>query len=241
MKEIFYDLLDRLKKHLDIKSDAGLARELGITPQALSSFKKQKKFPSDLIIKYCFNNKLSIDWLFTGEGPKYRNREEGGNCQQSMEKSAGGMQLIAQSGSPGSPVTQHIKTTNRERLPSNETTVHSVHKSKIQQPDAQQRERLPSNETSVQTHALTKSIISEENQDSKIPPKSGQPEEPYKYSAGSPAGLKLKQPPPPEYDGRNPIVDLLVIQLHRIYFQGDDIARAKLTTLLTALDPGEIT
>lgn len=58
--------LDKLKAHLKVTSDAEVARSLGVTPQALSSFKKAGKFPSDLLITFCLNHKLSLDWLLSG-------------------------------------------------------------------------------------------------------------------------------------------------------------------------------
>lgn len=68
MKEENYKIIfDRLQKHALGKSDADVARALGVSPQALSAFKKQGKFPPDLLIKYCFSHQLSLDWLFYGE------------------------------------------------------------------------------------------------------------------------------------------------------------------------------
>ncbi len=64
----FQVVFDRLKHHLNAKSDADVARGLDVSPQALSAFKKQEKFPSDLLIKYCFMHDLSIDWLLLGTG-----------------------------------------------------------------------------------------------------------------------------------------------------------------------------
>ncbi len=57
---------------MNAKSDADVARGLGISPQALSAFKKKGKFPSNLLIKYCLSHQISIDWILTGEGEKKR-------------------------------------------------------------------------------------------------------------------------------------------------------------------------
>lgn len=71
----FQGTLDRLKDLIGAKSDADVARGLDISPQAMSSFKKQKKFPADLMVNYCLRNQISIDWLLTGKGQKCREME----------------------------------------------------------------------------------------------------------------------------------------------------------------------
>jgi len=52
----FTVVLDRVCKAIGSDKPIEMARELGVTPQSVSHFKKQKKFPPDLIIKYCFKN-----------------------------------------------------------------------------------------------------------------------------------------------------------------------------------------
>lgn len=71
-EENFKTTLDKLKEYLKARSDSDVARKLGVSPQALSSFKKQGHFPSDLLIKFCLLHQLSIDWLLTGEGAMIR-------------------------------------------------------------------------------------------------------------------------------------------------------------------------
>ncbi|MBF0556285.1 MAG: helix-turn-helix domain-containing protein [Nitrospirae bacterium] len=71
-EKLFLGIYTRLRQYTKANSDAGIARSLGITPQAFSSFKKEQKIPSDLLIKYCFMNNVSIDWLLTGEAKVYK-------------------------------------------------------------------------------------------------------------------------------------------------------------------------
>lgn len=60
-------IVDKLKKAFNAKNDAALARRLMITPQALSGFKKNGEFPTDLVVKYAHRYKLSLDdLLFDG-------------------------------------------------------------------------------------------------------------------------------------------------------------------------------
>lgn len=65
----FNDIIKKLKKHSGEKTDAGIARALKVTPQALSGFKKNDKFPPELLIRYCAKHKLSTDWMFGIERP----------------------------------------------------------------------------------------------------------------------------------------------------------------------------
>jgi len=64
----FNEILNKLKDYQDTKTDASIAKSLGVTPQALSGFKKNNKFPTELLLKYCSKNNLSADWLFNLKG-----------------------------------------------------------------------------------------------------------------------------------------------------------------------------
>ncbi len=72
MRVKYSDVLERMKKSADLKNDSRLARLLGVTPQALSNYKKRSKVPSDLLIKFADMQGLSVDWLLSGEGAKHR-------------------------------------------------------------------------------------------------------------------------------------------------------------------------
>ncbi len=72
------DVIERMKRAGGLKNDSRLARALGVTPQALSNYKKRGKVPSDLILKFAGMNGLSVDWLLTGEGHRYLAEREGG-------------------------------------------------------------------------------------------------------------------------------------------------------------------
>jgi hypothetical protein len=57
----FIKLFNKLQSFLDAHSDAAVARGLKITPQALLKFKKNGKFPADLIVQFCIDHHLSVD------------------------------------------------------------------------------------------------------------------------------------------------------------------------------------
>lgn len=48
------------------KSSSALARDLDITPQALSNYKMRGEMPADLVIRFAEEHGYSIDWLIRG-------------------------------------------------------------------------------------------------------------------------------------------------------------------------------
>lgn len=67
----YSEVIERMRHAADLKNDSKVARSLGITPQALSNYKKREKMPSDLILKFSSIHGVSVDWLLTGEGEVY--------------------------------------------------------------------------------------------------------------------------------------------------------------------------
>jgi transcriptional regulator with XRE-family HTH domain len=61
-------IVERMKRKSEAKTDSDLARILEITPQAISGFRKRGEIPSDLVIEFGRNFKVSLDWLIDGEG-----------------------------------------------------------------------------------------------------------------------------------------------------------------------------
>lgn len=68
----YKDLLDRMKTVGKLKNDSAVARTVGVTPQALSNYKKRGKMPMNLVLKFATAYELSLDWLITGEGQIYK-------------------------------------------------------------------------------------------------------------------------------------------------------------------------
>lgn len=66
-------ILKEIKRHYSIKSDADFARFLDIKPQTLSSWYSRNTFDIDLIYSKC--EEIDGNWLLTGEGPMFRNKE----------------------------------------------------------------------------------------------------------------------------------------------------------------------
>lgn len=69
----YSDLIERMRWAGKLKNDSAVARSLGVTPQALSNYKKRGEMPTDLVLKFAGIYGLSVDWLITGEGEMYKN------------------------------------------------------------------------------------------------------------------------------------------------------------------------
>lgn len=68
----YSDIIERMRWSGKLKNDSAVARTLGVTPQALSNYKKRGEMPTDLVLRFAGIYGLSVDWLITGEGDMYR-------------------------------------------------------------------------------------------------------------------------------------------------------------------------
>ena len=59
-------ILEHAKRHLNIKTDADLARHLGINSPEFYQYKKKKSIPYKYLINFCRIESLSTDWLILG-------------------------------------------------------------------------------------------------------------------------------------------------------------------------------
>lgn len=60
------EVLNRIKEHFGLKSNAKLAAFLGIAPTTLSSWYSRDTFDLDIIYSKCVG--INLDWLLTGRG-----------------------------------------------------------------------------------------------------------------------------------------------------------------------------
>ena len=67
-KTIYSDIIERMKASGRLKNDSAVARALGVTPQALSNYKKRDHMPPHLVIKFASTYGFSVDWLLSGDG-----------------------------------------------------------------------------------------------------------------------------------------------------------------------------
>jgi archaellum component FlaC len=61
------DILDRLKEHVEPKTDAALARALNVEPQNIVNWRNRGTIPAEKIYKFAVDKQLSFHWLFTGQ------------------------------------------------------------------------------------------------------------------------------------------------------------------------------
>lgn len=63
------DILNRLKDALSISNDQELGKALGVTKGAISNWRKRNSIDYDRVFSIC--ERISLDWLFTGEGDMF--------------------------------------------------------------------------------------------------------------------------------------------------------------------------
>lgn len=68
----YSDIIERMRWAGKLKNDSAVARVLGVTPQALSNYKKRGEMPTDLVLRFANIYGLSVDWLITGDGEMYK-------------------------------------------------------------------------------------------------------------------------------------------------------------------------
>ena len=72
MDENILEIIDRIKQHKGLRDDDEVASALGMTKGNLSSYKTRQAIPYEYLSKFCRQERLSLDWLLTGEGPMRR-------------------------------------------------------------------------------------------------------------------------------------------------------------------------
>lgn len=72
MGVVYSDIIERMRWAGKLKNDSAVARVLGVTPQALSNYKKRGEMPTDLVLRFANIYGLSVDWLISGDGEMYR-------------------------------------------------------------------------------------------------------------------------------------------------------------------------
>lgn len=70
MKKLDRAIFSRMLESGGLKNNSELARVLGVTPQAISNYRRRGAMPASLIIRFSEKFKVSMDWLLTG-GAEY--------------------------------------------------------------------------------------------------------------------------------------------------------------------------
>ena len=72
----FLAVLARLKVLTNTTTDAALSKALGVSPQTLSSWKIRDTIPYAICVSIARERGISLDWLLSGEGSKFRGEAE---------------------------------------------------------------------------------------------------------------------------------------------------------------------
>lgn len=64
-----FGIADRMMHAARLKNHSALAADLGITPQALSNYKRRGDFPPGLVMGFAAKHGLSVDALLNGQTP----------------------------------------------------------------------------------------------------------------------------------------------------------------------------
>jgi len=68
----FSDIFERMLKVGRFKNGSEMAKALGVTPQAISNYKKKGELSAGFVLKFAGLHNVSVDWLLTGVGERVR-------------------------------------------------------------------------------------------------------------------------------------------------------------------------
>jgi transcriptional regulator with XRE-family HTH domain len=77
----YEEVIDRIFWATGLRNTSAIATKLGITPQALSNYKKRKLMPLGVVLQIANKYGISMDWLLCGQGNPFRvaDADERGN------------------------------------------------------------------------------------------------------------------------------------------------------------------
>lgn len=68
MEKNIFEIVDRIRSLKGLRTDAEVASALDMTTTALSNHKTRRSIPYEALSTFCDKEKVSLDWLLTGEG-----------------------------------------------------------------------------------------------------------------------------------------------------------------------------
>ena len=81
--ELDYSIIfERMLRAGNLKNSSEMARMLGLTPQAMSSYKRKGELSAGLIFKFAGICGVSIDWLLSGKGEVFKSDREARPAQE---------------------------------------------------------------------------------------------------------------------------------------------------------------
>lgn len=68
----FDEVIERMFKAGRMRNYSEIARRIGVSPQAISNYKRRGEISPAVILKFAKTFGVSVDWLLTGEGNVYQ-------------------------------------------------------------------------------------------------------------------------------------------------------------------------
>lgn len=68
--------MERLKQATKSKTDKQLAEVLDLSPTSYSNRKNGDSIPFEHVVNLCRSRRISVDWVFTGEGLPFKDKED---------------------------------------------------------------------------------------------------------------------------------------------------------------------
>lgn len=76
MNENILEIIDRIKRYKNLRDDDEVALALGMSKGNFSSYKTRRAIPYRYLSIFCRQQRISLDWLLTGEGKMKMEKEE---------------------------------------------------------------------------------------------------------------------------------------------------------------------
>ena len=76
----FNEIFGRMLDAGNIKNSSQMAKALGISPQAISNYRKKCLLPAGIIMKFAAKFGISVDWLLTGHGQAFHKPNASGKA-----------------------------------------------------------------------------------------------------------------------------------------------------------------
>ena len=70
----FLEIIQRIKKILNVKSDKDVANSIGMNPNSFFNRKKRGTIPMTEIVLFANTHNVNLEWLINGNEPIYKNQ-----------------------------------------------------------------------------------------------------------------------------------------------------------------------
>ncbi|MBI5237636.1 MAG: helix-turn-helix domain-containing protein [Deltaproteobacteria bacterium] len=78
----FNEIFARMLEAGGIKNSSQMAKTLGISPQAISNYRKKGLLPAGMVMEFAAKFGISVDWLLTGRGETFNKSNLSGKASR---------------------------------------------------------------------------------------------------------------------------------------------------------------